>query len=329
MKKAATSKDNIKGDDEHNRLLSYLQKQIPWTIWEIKQIRQNVFKVETDHEPFILKGFRSFHKFKLQETFTSSLIKEGFVRTYSFLPLAKDPPLFFEGIYFGCLFYISPSEEPFTYQKEIDRKEGLDLIEKFHHISKKLKDRYVTLLPPYHQREKWRIRTVQFKKNKSIVKYFLPKEMMAEYLAWAEWSLTGMRENEDSLETNQVVLHGDVAHHNMIRDDRNQLFLIDFDLISIGQKESDYLQYANRILPTLDWELNELEKFPQLKELTTSKQYLYALSFPTDVFREWNRCIRERNYIFPEKMRPLLSLTIEQFQKRKLFVEELKKRIDG
>lgn len=327
--KAVTSKDNVKGDDHHSRLLSYLQKQIPWTILEINQIRQNVFKVETNHTPFILKGFRSYHKFKLQETFTSSLIKEGFVHTYSFLPLAKDPPLFFDGIYFGCLFYILPSEQPFTYQNETNRKEGLDLIDKFHHVSKKLKDRYVTLLPPHHQQDKWRIRTVQFKKNESILKYFIPKEIMAEYLAWADWSLSGMGETEHTKEANEVILHGDVAHHNFIRDDSNQLFLIDFDLISIGQKEYDYLQYANRILPTLDWELNEMEKFPQLKELTTSNQSLYALSYPTDVFREWNRCIRERTYIYPKKMRPLLSLTIDQFQKRKLFVEELKKRIDG
>ena len=37
-----------------------------------------------------------------------------------------------------------------------------------------------------------------------------------------------------------------------MRTSKGELYLIDFDLISIGPEMADYLQYANRILPFLN-----------------------------------------------------------------------------
>ena len=120
------------------------------------------------------------------------------------------------------------------------------------------------------------------------------------------------------------ILHGDVAHHNFLRDSNGILHLIDFDLISIGPPSLDYLQYANRILPSVDWSFERLSHFSQYQELLNEKAFLYALAFPADIFREWNRVIREGSYKDQRKYDQVMDLTIGQFYPRKKFIDSLK-----
>lgn len=153
--------------------------------------------------------------------------------------------------------------------------------------------------------------------------------MIDEMLKWADWSLKGLDEQLCTIENEKkVILHGDVAHHNFIRNPSGTLCLIDFDLISIGYRSADYLQYANRILPYLNWSLDELEKINVFKPYLLKKGFLYGLAYPTDIFREWNRLIRERQYHDPTMVRQLLDLTVEQFVERQKFVRDLKEQLD-
>ena len=124
------------------------------------------------------------------------------------------------------------------------------------------------------------------------------------------------------------VLHGDVAHHNFLRDSKGILHLIDFDLISIGPPSLDYLQYANRILPSLDWSFERLAQFSVYEKLVGEKAFLYALAFPADIFREWNRLIREGSYRDQNKYNQVMDLTIGQFYSRKKFIDTLKMKIN-
>ncbi len=107
--------------------------------------------------------------------------------------------------------------------------------------------------------------------------YFINESVLTELQLWANWSLTGMKK-AGSLFTNEpfVILHGDVAHHNFLRDSSGKLHLIDFDLISIGPAFLDYLQYANRILPYLDWSFERLAKFSQIQNFL-SEAHFYLL----------------------------------------------------
>ncbi|WP_433958921.1 phosphotransferase [Cytobacillus horneckiae] len=330
MKRAVTSKVDHVGDGLYkNRLLSYLKKQFPFMIKKLTPVRKNVFIVDSVKGVFILKGFSSYHRLKLQEAFTSSLIKEGFTKTYSFLNYAIEPPLIFENIYFGCIEYIEHAEENFTYTEHIDRIDGLALLSEYHLVSEKLVQRYMTLIPQFKQLEKWQVRTDQFISHLSLIKYFIEKEILHEFLQWADWALKGMKNEKLFLQQGKrVILHGDVAHHNFLRGKNGVLYLLDFDLISIGNQQVDYLQYANRILPAINWSFAELEKMPNIKPLLSEKGFLYALAYPTDIFREWNRAVRQKIYVNPMLMRKLLNMTIDQYQSRKRFIEKIKKEIE-
>ena len=101
----------------------------------------------------------------------------------------------------------------------------------------------------------------------------------------------------------------------------------DFDLISVGPVMADYLQYANRILPFLNWSLPSLTSFQGISPYFQQKIFLYALAFPTDIFREWNRLIKDRTYQESNKVRSTYHLTLHQFDQRREFVRELKRLV--
>lgn len=315
------------GDDLfQNRLFSYLQEQIDVRIKEISPIRKQVFKVKGEGLEFILKGFSSYHQFALQKDFLTALKQEGFQKTYSFYPLEKDPPLLFEQTYYGCLEWIETSKNEFTFYKRHDRLKGLKLLSHFHDVNEKLVKEYAGNITGFNQLGKWKERTISFLNNLPVIRYFVQKEVIDELLLWADWSLKGIEKELGVFENGKkVILHGDVAHHNFLRSKNKDIYLIDFDLISIGTPRADYLQYANRILPFIHWSLHDLANYKEIAAYLNEKGFLYALAFPTDIFREWNRSIREQTYLQPTKIQHLLEMTIGQFHQRHNFIKELKR----
>lgn len=309
------------GDERSNhRLLSYLKQNFSLNVQQIKHIRKNVYLAQLDDGcQFIMKGFSARRNLLLQDAFTSSLKNRHFPYTYSFY--SGLPSVYFDSKFYGYLEYIEPSHEKFFYNSEENCQEGLALLQKYHHTSKQLVGGYKSLLPVFDLENKWQDRFLLFLKNKEILSLFIPSDIYSDLVSWAEWSLTGI-EREYPFSPN-VILHGDVAHHNFIRSKDGKLFLIDFDLISIGPEIADYLQYANRILPFLEWSLHDLAGYQPFQSYFQQKMFLYALAYPTDIFREWNRLIKERQYSDSNKVRSVLHLTISQFEKRRAFVHEL------
>ncbi|WP_257009357.1 aminoglycoside phosphotransferase family protein [Bacillus sp. 7884-1] len=326
MMKAMSMTFKQKGDDDYFiRLLSYLRSQFKEPIVEMVPYRKSVILIKTEKNTYMLKGFHTNKRLRLQEAFTSTLRKEGFAKTYLFVhPEIKDP-LFFEGTYFGCMEYIPPNKTPFSFQSQKNRQEGLELLEQFHLVTSSFESRYRTLIAKGIIVEKWRDRETIFSSNLTTLKYFINEKILAELVDWANWSLNGM-ETDRSLFVNEpfCILHGDVAHHNFLRDSKGLLHLIDFDLISIGPPSLDYLQYANRILPSLDWSFERLSHFSQFQPLLNEKAFLYALAYPADIFREWNRLIREGSYREQHKYNQIMNLTVGQYYARKKFIDTLK-----
>ncbi|WP_338470378.1 aminoglycoside phosphotransferase [Niallia sp. XMNu-256] len=319
--------NNVGGDELANRLLSYLKKCLPTPVEQFKHIRKHVYYVKfLNRSPFILKGFSSRRSFLIQDAFTSSLKRSLFPFTYE---LYRDLPNFqFQKKYYGCLEYIEPSQRSFDYQNRENRQEGLVLLEKFHHSSEKIVESYRRVLPTYDLQDKWVDRFQFFIKNLEALSRFIPKEVTTELISWAEWSLAGIHREKDALFQHPlVILHGDVAHHNFIKTVKGELFLIDFDLISVGPLVSDYLQYANRILPFLNWSLHSLATYKPMHRYVQERLFLYALVFPTDIFREWNRLIKDKTFHDSHKVHSVFQLTMNQFEKRRNFIRDIQRTV--
>jgi len=323
--KAINTSVNKKGDDDYfNRLLSYFQSQFLEKIIQLEPIRKSVFLLKTAKNTYILKGYHSDSRLRLQEAFSATLKKEGFLETYLFLTPHVKEQLFFEGTYFGCIEYIAPNKTPFSFHTQKNRQEGLELLEKFHQTTASFETRYRTLLPNGKLMEKWTERHHIFSNHLPFLKYFMKEPFISEMISWADWSLAGMKKHQNFFRNEpNVILHGDVAHHNFVRDRNGRLHLIDFDLISIGPPSYDYLQYANRILPYSDWSFENIGSLKQLRKYLPKKAFLYALAYPADIFREWNRLIREKSYTDQVKLKQVMDLSISQFYTRKKFIDQL------
>jgi thiamine kinase-like enzyme len=314
-------------DDFIDRLFSFLTSKLPMDILQLKQIRSNVFLVETNKDIFILKGFQNLPKLKLQQDLTRSLKRAGFDKTYQFYQFT-DTPLIFENQYYGCISFIAQNKRRFTYQSQTERQEGLHLLTNFHSTTKRLVPTFNGVLPKQNLLEKWRNRLRRFKINQATVNYYVPKQITTELLEWAEVALAGMEKHKADFVTRApVILHGDVAHHNFVRSKSNDLYLIDFDLVAAGPASNDLLQYANRILPFMNWSLEALSKMEGLDDYLHEQAFLYGLMYPSDIFREWNRIIKINNYYNPARVAPLVEMAVSQFKERKSFVESLKNKI--
>ncbi|MED4203204.1 phosphotransferase [Neobacillus mesonae] len=318
--------ENMHGDDAYfDRLFSYFQSQFHEKVVDMTPLQRSVLLLKTEKNLYVMKGYQSNRRLKLQEAFTATLRKEGFSNTYAFLETTGKEQLYFEGTYFGCIEYISPNKSAFTYYEQKDRREGLDLLEKFHRTTASFEARYERLLSKADLTGKWKERLMIFSNNIPFLRYFMNEPFISEMVAWADWSLNGMEKNINYFEKEPyVILHGDVAHHNFLRDKKGKLYLIDFDLISIGPAALDYLQYANRILPYIDWSLNKLGSYKQFRSLLRDKAFLYALAYPADILREWNRLVREQSYSNQKKLQQVMDLSIGQFYARKKFFHQIK-----
>jgi hypothetical protein len=311
------------GDGEYNRLLAAFQTHFPYQIRTIYPIRPHIFKIDTTEGSYILKGYSSYSTLKLQETFTASLEREGFNQTYRFIQFTQEPIVYLNQFY-GCLPFIEPHPSPFTFESEADRKQGIILLEAFHHVTARSTNRYQTILPRFDIIKKWTDRYQQFRENVIAVSNYVPNIMIHEWLRWAEWSLTGMKAHLSTFEKEpSVILHGDVAHHNFLRKRDGNVILIDFDLISIAPPNIDLLQYINRILPFIDWDKKTLSHYRQFEPLLTNPFYLYALVYPTDLFREWNRLFRDTKHVSKRKLQLVKHQSFEKIHFRRQFNESM------
>jgi hypothetical protein len=318
-----------RGDDYFNRLLSYFRRKFTERIVKMTPIRDSVFIVKTDKDTYVVKGYPKYSKLKLQETFTATLRQEGFNRTYLYLHHLAYDQLVVNNEFYGCMEYLPPHSIAFSFHSDVNRKEGMELLNEFHRVTAACVKRYKTLLPISNIYEKWKNRLTSFQRNRSVIRYYINEKYIDEIIEWAQWSLKGMENNEKFfLKKPYVILHGDVAHHNFLRDTSGNLNLIDFDLISIGPECLDYLQYANRILPYINWSVDQLFQYPQLKKFSAEKAFLYALAYPTDILREWNRVMKENKMTYSSYYKQVIDLTFDQFHLRRQFIEKLKTMAD-
>ncbi|WP_082686886.1 aminoglycoside phosphotransferase family protein [Bacillus sp. FJAT-27445] len=329
--KARIRGNRPQGDDELiNRLLSYLKKSFPATILELEQIRPAVFYIRSTMGEFIVKGYSSLNRLILQENFTAILKKHGFRDSYSFMRPGKREPFYADGLYFGYIQYIPHHPKHFSFSNGDDRAGGLMVLKKFHSVTEEIAESYQLTIPLAKQIEKWKDRLNRFSANESVIKPYLGTKLFEEIINWADFGLKGMKKNAGIFSNGpKVVLHGDVAHHNFLRALNGRIYLIDFDLLSIGPPVLDYLQYANRILPFIQWSLGKLIAFNQFAALMRNEAFLYALIYPTDILREWNRLVKVGDPLDFRMLSQVKDLTLHQFNARRKFIKTIKSMIDS
>lgn len=289
-----------------NRLISKI-KELKGRPESIRQLRGDVYLLTfPNSNPLILKGFNSYEKWDRQQVFTSLLKQKGFDQTYN---MYKEPPPFqLDGIWYSFIEYLPTNRNAFTFSSHADRIAGAELLESFHHTA----DKISLSLPSINQGRKWQKRLALFRQNAKVIREHISDSIVNEWIAWGEWSLKGIMANQLYLnQERNTIIHGDCAHHNFLRKQDGTLALIDFDLIAKAPRIYDYLQYANRILPHLDNPAKDIWDYSQIKAYQENPAFLYALAYPSDIFREWNLLFKTRFHLDH-----VWKITVVDFEKR-------------
>ncbi|WP_171016646.1 phosphotransferase [Pseudalkalibacillus caeni] len=289
-------------------------------------LKKNVVKLQTEQGPKVLKGFKNKEKLHGQLLLGSILDDRNEKVAASFEPFPTKEWFFhYDGLYWACM----PVEEgtPLDFSKRADRLLGLRQIAKFHKETGNLtKD--VAPLKLFQLNEKWlrRYNRFQLSLNQApIQKEFVP--LASSVQRWGEWILERINRKflqhlEVEALNNRSLIHGDVAHHNFLRN-KFETVLIDFDLIAYAPLEYDYLQYINRIMPFLKWDLQEVRDIPipGLKHCLQNPDLYLLLAFPTDFFREWLFLMRTNE----QKLNNYLAYARQKFQERERFFIQVQK----
>lgn len=282
-----TDQPIFRDDFNRNRLFFRLAHETELNIQSYRKIKANLYKIYTDDGNYILKGYHEQGNIESIIQFSSLLHKSGF-RTGSMYEKFSDEQYVLkdQGLYWVLTRFI-PSNKRFSFLNGEDRSAGLIALKDFHRHSQKV----IHDIPQDIRREKtvlkWSKRLELFEKNAPFLAKWFNSGIISEILYYSPLLLDVLTANVTDSEV--VVLHGDVASHNFIRSTDNKVYLIDYDLLSTGSAEWDYVQYASRILPFLKWNTTGFRMHSFLEEHFNRHPWCWtALSFPMDILREGN-----------------------------------------
>lgn len=282
-----TNQSVFRDDFNRNRLFFRLSQETKLTIHSYNKIKDNLFKIHTGEGIYVLKGYEEAGNLASIIRFCQLLHKSGFHAGLMYEIFNDGFFLLHEqGRYWVLLKYIEPKRK-FSFLKVEDRVQGLLTLQKFHLHSKSILSSIPSDLPEENIIAKWENRLQVFESNLPfLIKWFNP-QVIGEIVYYSRLSLD--RLSKEFVKTEEVVLHGDVASHNFIRAANNKVYLIDYDLLSVGSAEWDYMQYASRILPFIKWNLPLFQAHSSFIDMgKETKWYATGLSFPMDILREGN-----------------------------------------
>lgn len=278
--------NNFKKRDEiyTNRLSSFLLHDGGLNIASVSAVKPNVFYIVTvAEEAFILKKHYKWTIVKQQWDFFEQL-KNTAIIPFHYYPNGKKI-ISQDHNYWTISPFIKGDKLQYKHKKDRDR--AVSTLHQFHdnargiHVSLPVsKDlffvRWARRLQSFKKTEQF------FKENGFTALYNAIVKSMHFYLKQVK-KLSWEKEEKEAQDCGYW-LHGDVAAHNFIRYD--QTYLIDFDLLTCGSQLYDYIQLAQRFLPYIDWNLDELLAYRMVAEKDI-KKWLTAVSIPSDIIREW------------------------------------------
>jgi hypothetical protein len=288
---------NIKrGDLNYNRLFFSFSRLTGQTIDYYKIIKPHVILIHTKKDSYILKCYSTKNALLLQIALSKYLVKKNVMIPFTFFPNGQ---LFIEeNGYWGIMPYVRGTS--LNFEKVKDQYDGLNQIHLFH--KETLSMCFSIKAPRFSLFSYWKKRYETFRDH--VFSFNMStdlKHTAYELLHWGEFVLNKLplhylQQLEKKASFEHEWIHGDVASHNFLRLKNNCILLLDCDLLAEAPIEYDYLQYINRIMPHYNWNLSALNKFKNhyIHSLLEKSWFNLALIYPTDLYREWNRCFRNK-----------------------------------
>ena len=161
-----------------------------------------------------------------------------------------------------------------------DRKKSLEVLHRLHGTRNQVAWQKSGLFQEIDLNRKWAHRLEKWQQVEPFLIQKLGSSKTQRITKLAKDSLAQLKPIRRE---NVTLLHGDVVHHNFVRDQKNRMYIIDFDLACIGPAEVELILWSHRVLPHFDYDLDALIKeHPSLANI----DWNYLL-FPNELMREW------------------------------------------
>ena len=243
---------------------------------KLEKIKENVWKLEKNGHYFSIKRYYS--------SSTAAKVKKVHkaLRSVSFphiVPVIGNQ---------HKLTLIQPwldGAKAVNFKKRADRTDSLEALNALHATKAQIDWPSFTYLHVYPLVAKWDDRITRFRAIREVCEVYIGKSAVDEILYYADNAMRVVRKTYvDSLDG--TLLHGDVVHHNILRDQDGTIRFIDFDLACTGPAGTELALWIHRVLPQIDYDLVFLmNEQPSLRALDDASKSL--LLYPNELLREW------------------------------------------
>ncbi|MFB1051651.1 phosphotransferase [Paraliobacillus sp. JSM ZJ581] len=317
--------NNRRDDSMLNRLATFLTNQACLSIQSIRLIKPSIYLIKDEqNQQFILKGYRKLEIIDKQWALFDQL-DLSFVIPFCYFPNQKKYVTW--GGYYWTLqkFYAT---RKLDYYNKIDRDHAWKVMKQFHKETDG-----ITLSDQPHSTafvSKWKSRLAKWKQSKDLMHHFgyqnvyqeIEKQLV-ESIAWFVSINKPVIEKQPLFQKNWI--HGDVASHNFLSDNKGNVYLIDFDLLSPSPSIYDEIQLGQRFLPYINHDFNQLYTYIEPVTEQAYELFCVALTMPTDFVREWWYFV-----IKTKEMADISNYLVDfqlSWEERKQFVETINKEL--
>ena len=243
---------------------------------KLEKIKDNVWKLEKDGNYYSVKRYHS----------NSTAMKVQ--RIHQALQSVSFPHIVDVIVQENPLTFIQPwmnGAKAVNFKRRADRTDSLAALHALHETKVQLDWHASPYLHPYPLVAKWEDRIRRFREIGGECEAYIGKGLVDEILFYALKAISAVKKTyQDNLDG--TLLHGDVVHHNILRDVEGKIRFIDFDLASTGPAGTEIALWIHRVLPQIDYDINFLfDEQPSLRKLDHASKTL--LLFPNELLREW------------------------------------------
>lgn len=314
------SNELSRDDQRINRLSSFLYWEGSIEAKIIQPIKRNIYYIETiSGNKYVLKGHSNVINLKQQWDFFDSFHSKEIVPFVRY-PNGKNEISTGTNYYWTISPYITGRK--LNYQSEVDRQRAVKTIKKFHTAASQIYVHNMVKKSLFIKR--WQARLYKFIETEQLFEkegflylyhdiIFLMKrylEIVSRY-PWYKEQLHA--------ETNGTWVHGDVASHNFIQNEKT--YMIDFDLLQCTFQDYDYIQLGQRFLPHINWDVEKLLSYKMVNE-ESLERFLITVFIPSDMLREWLHFLTGKRRISVESY---LQTMEQEWIKRKDFLNDSKR----
>ena len=243
----------------------------------IKQIKDNVWKVEEAGTKYSLKQYRSMSTAVKVKYVHEELEKMSFPHIVPLLPtedqlLLKQPWL--------------ENARPVSYKRRADRTDSLMALRELHRTDRHFNWKASPYLHTYPLMMKWTDRLSRFLDHRAFFQQLIGVRRVQEIIFYAKEALPIVKQHANEAIGQHTLLHGDVVHHNILRDENGVIRLIDFDLACTSHPDTELALWSHRVLPHVSYNVDFLfEEQQALDKMNRNAKAM--LLYPNEILREW------------------------------------------